>query len=84
VIPVLWVISGYQELNALAVDPEVLGIPVPRDVSALAGCFWGEDAIVLVTTRSDGISLRHCDFLLGHVTPQEAALVESALAELVS
>jgi hypothetical protein len=80
---VLWIISGDQELNALAIDPDVLGIPVPDDVAALAGCLWGEEAFVLVTTRRAGLPGGRCDALLGHVTAEEAASVEAALAELV-
>jgi hypothetical protein len=80
---VLWIISGDQELNVLAVDPEALGIPVPADVAALAECFWGEGAVILVTTKRIRPA-RQCETLFGTVTAGEAALVETALAQLVS
>jgi hypothetical protein len=84
-VPVLWVISGGQgAARCLVADPLELGIPVPVDVAALAGSFWGRGAVVLVTTRVDGIPADCCELLWGSVTEQEAVLVEAALAAMVS
>lgn len=84
-VPVLWVISGGQgAARCLAADPLELGIPVPGDVAALAGSFWGRGAVVLVTTRVDGIPADCCELLWGTVAEQEAALVEAALAAIAS
>lgn len=84
-IQVLWVISGPRCTGALAADPVELGIAVPVDVAALASCFWGRDAVTLVTTRDSGLRPgRDCELLYGTVTRQEAVLIEAALAAMVS
>jgi hypothetical protein len=83
-VPVLWVISGARCTGALAVSAAGLGVAVPADVAALASCFWGRDAAVLVTTRDGGIPAGDCEVLYGTVTQEEAVMIETALAAMVS
>ena len=83
-VPVLWVISGGCPLGILAADPLELGIGVPDDVAALAGCFWRESALVLVTTLTDqAIPVGRCEALTGTVDRLEALAINAAL-ELVT